>query len=275
MDKEHLEAPNLSLNEEKKQSIYPEEEFFDDGTIQKKGGKFLAFICVAAIIVAVIVFLGNILALQVDIGIVQDSGKVSKSALVRFLGLQNAKYYTVDIKEIERKINFHEELRFISAEKVFPNKLYITVEERKYVALIHFAKRVYILCDDGLILAADREGTKKLQGILVEGLDLQVYKSGIAPVAKNQKQLNLCLRLLEEINKQGFTKSVHSIDVSEMINLKLRTKDKYHVRIGGEEYLGPKIATVRSIVNEMRKRKLGEGILEATIPGEGVYRPIK
>lgn len=250
-----------------------EEEYFDEP--KPKANFFLVLGCIVVVILGIFVFYNNITLLEVDIRILNKQERLSRTDLVNYLRLNNANYFSIDIDEIKAKMKNYSLARFVSAEKIFPNKLHIEIEERKALALADYSGKLYIFCDDGVLLNSSVISNRKLSGIHVEGLDLQGYRAGVAPIISNKKNANIAVHVLKEIYEQGFSSAVKSIDVSEAMNVKINTKYGYLVNIGSDDMIKVKLYSVRSIIDEMQKMNISEGILEANIPGEAVFRPIK
>lgn len=244
---------------------------------------FLVFCCFLAITVCGFVFFNYIASLQVDIKVKNDSGRMSKAGLVSHLKLNNANYFSIDIEKIKQLMESYRWARFVSAEKIFPNKLFIEVEERKVLARVDYSGKYYGLTDDGFLIQGSVAKNAMLSNIRVEGLDLHGYRAGVNPVIKNKKNAKIAAKVLEEIIRQRFASNVRSIDVSEAMNIKIDvsvsaydgTPCRYMVNIGNSELVEAKIYSVRSIIKKMSEMKLQYGVLEASIPGEAVFRPTK
>ena len=78
--------------------------------------------------------------------------------------------------------------------------------------------------------------------------------------------------LVKELTDQGYSAQVKDINVADESNLIMTTQDDYTVRLGDAENLRAKIGTVRAVIEELKRRSLTGGILEASIPGEATYR---
>ena len=81
--------------------------------------------------------------------------------------------------------------------------------------------------------------------------------------------------VLEELDAQGVLFQMSELNLSSLESIYLVTLDGYTANIGNAEELRAKIGTVRAVAEELRRRGLGGGMIEATVPGQASYRPFQ
>lgn len=182
-------------------------------------------------------------------------------------------YFTVNEAEIESGINANRYLDYQGMEKVFPNTLILYVRERSPSVFFTHLGVGFVMAEDGMILEKTRD-IRMRQGLIeVSGLAIWgQLESGMFPVGGRPGQLEALVALVKELTDQGYSAQVKDINVADESNLIMTTQDDYTVRLGDAENLRAKIGTVRAVIEELKRRSLTGGILEASIPGEATYR---
>ncbi|MGI6688493.1 MAG: cell division protein FtsQ/DivIB [Christensenellales bacterium] len=182
-------------------------------------------------------------------------------------------YFTVNEAEIESGIKANRYLDYQGMEKVFPNTLILYVRERSPSAFFTHLGVGFVMAEDGMILEKTRD-IRMRQGLIeVSGLAIWgQLESGMFPVGGRPGQLEALVALVKELTDQGYSAQVKDINVADESNLIMTTQDDYTVRLGDAENLRAKIGTVRAVIEELKRRSLIGGILEASIPGEATYR---
>ena len=182
-------------------------------------------------------------------------------------------YFTLNEAEIAGGINSHRYLAYEGMEKVFPNTLILYVKERAPTAFFTHLGVGFVMAEDGMILEKSRDLALGQGLIEVSGLEVWgQMETGMFPVGGKTGQLEALVALLGEITSQGYAPQVRDVNVSDENSLTLTTADGYTVHLGDMEALQAKIGTVRAVIEELKRRDLYGGVLEASIPGEATYR---
>ncbi len=182
-------------------------------------------------------------------------------------------FFTLKEDTVKESINKNRYLQYLGMEKVFPNGLSIRVLERRQFAFFTHLGVGYVLSQDGMILEQTRDLKTGADLILVNGLSVWGQQSpGAYPASTDPSQTESLIRLFEELIAWGFDSQIASIDIAQSLNISMQTKDGYTINLGAEEHLHAKVGTVYSVVNELRRRQMTGGIIEATLPGEATYQ---
>lgn len=182
-------------------------------------------------------------------------------------------YFTVNESDIENGINANRYLDYQGMEKVFPNTLILYVRERTPSAFFTHLGVGFVMAEDGMILEKTRD--LRLRQGLIEVTGLAIWgqlESGMFPVGGKPGQLEALVAVVEELMAQGYASQVWDVNVSDESSLVMTTQDGFTVHLGNAENLHAKIGTVRAVIEELKRRNLSGGVLEASIPGEATYR---
>ena len=182
-------------------------------------------------------------------------------------------YFFVNESKVREGIESNRYLIFESMEKIIPGTVNIKVIQRRpYAFFIHLGVG-YVLSKDGMILEKTRELKVGENLMKVVGLAVNEHQSpGSIPASTDPSQTEVLLELFEELDAWDFASQVDTLDISKSLSLTLLTKDGYTINLGSDSQLHAKIGTVASVVNELRRRQMTGGIIEATRPGEATYR---
>ena len=100
-------------------------------------------------------------------------------------------------------------------------------------------------------------------------------RTGEKILFQTEDQLEALCAVLEELELQGALSAMSELNMYDLENIYLVTLDGYTANIGTAEDARAKIGTVRAVVEELRRRGLRGGIIEATVPGQATYRPLE
>lgn len=181
-------------------------------------------------------------------------------------------YFSVNESRIRDGINANRYLIYESMNKIFPNTLQIKVQQRRPYAFFTHLGIGYVLAMDGMILEQTRE-LKDGEGLIqINGLAVWGQQSpGAVPSSTDPAQMESLQVLFRELAAWDFAREVSSIDIAQSLALSVHTRDGYSVNLGSADQLHAKIGTVASVVQELKRRQLVGGVIEATRPGEATY----
>ena len=186
---------------------------------------------------------------------------------------QSLLFFTLDEEAVRNGIDSNRYLIFESMEKIFPNTLAIKVTERRPFAFFTHLGVGYILAQDGMILEQTRELRDSKELMTVNGLAVWGQQTpGSMPSSTDPAQAEGMNLLFKELSIWGFDAEINSIDIAQSLSISVQTRDGYTINLGSADQLHAKVGTVASVVNELRRRQMTGGIIEATLPGEATYR---
>lgn len=209
---------------------------------------------------------------DVDIRSVQN---ISQEEVMRLSGITaNTSYFGLNEEKIRAGIESNRYLRFESMEKVWPNGVILSIQERQPCINVLNAGIQYVVASDGMVLESYASLRLDNGCIKTTGLSIRDIRVGSQIVCYNSEQLDAMLDIAAELDAQGCMDEIAEINLSMLDSIYLVTTDSYVANIGDPQELRPKIGTVRAVVAELRSRGLKGGMIEATVPGEASYRPV-
>lgn len=230
------------------------------------------------LILALMVLTALLLVLRFQVFVIRTVNISGLSAVPRELAVKAAGldrslfYFMVNEEAVKNGINSNRYLVFERMDKIFPSTINLVVRERKSFAFFTHLGVGYVLSQDGIILEQTRELRDGQDLIQVNGLAVWGQQSpGLLPASTDPAQAEALVSLFHEISLWGFGQQLQALDIAQILSISMRTKDGYAINLGSPDQLHAKIGTVASVVNELRRRQMGAGVIEATLPGEATY----
>jgi len=178
-------------------------------------------------------------------------------------------------KKIKAGINSNIFLDYRGLEKVSRNQIILYVHERKITANVLYNGLQYRICEDGMVVDCSVKIALDNGCMTVSGLNIRDIRVGSVLACHTLEQLDAYKAVTEEIYLQGIESEIAELNFSSLDSIYLVTVDGYTVNIGENSDLQGKIGTMRAVVEELRKRGLKGGIVEATVSGIATYRPVE
>lgn len=256
-------------------SFPPEGQLPPEGSVEeqppaRRGLRLLVTAMIAVFVLWILIF--QVFVIR-RVNVSGTSGEIWQT-VAKAAGLDHSPFYfSVNEERVRQGVESNRYLIFQSMEKIIPGTVNIRVIQRKPYAFFTHLGVGYVLSRDGIILEQTRELRDGENLIKVVGLAVWGQQSpGSAPASSDPSQAETLFELFEELAVWDFDRQVDTIDIAETLNLTLRTVDGYTINLGNGSQLHAKVGTVASVVNELRRRQMTGGIIEATRPGEATYR---
>lgn len=183
---------------------------------------------------------------------VEGGQKIPKETLLSLTvveGMPNL--FSVKLKEVARRLESHPWIEKVQVKKVFPNKIFIQVEERKPMAIIQLDE-LYYIDTKGEIFSAVGERDDYNYPYLT-GLTRQVLEKN--PV-EAKRLINKALELLRIVHMEKMSPlgEISEIHMEKAFGIQCFTKaDGVEVRLGWEEF-GEKLKRLSLIWSDLRKK---------------------
>jgi cell division septal protein FtsQ len=159
--------------------------------------------------------------------------------------------FSVNLKEVVRRLEFHPWIDQVRVRKVFPNKILIQIEEKKPMAIIQL-EELYYIDIKGEIFSPVRNGDQYnypyLTGLTRQGLE----KDPAETKGLIMKALEL-LRMIDQ-EKVPPLKDISEIHMEKTFGIQCFTKTEgVEVKMGWEDF-GDKLRRLFLIWSDLRKR---------------------
>lgn len=176
-------------------------------------------------------------------------------------------YFEIDEAHAAKQLMRHPYVKYVTAEKTFPNTIFFDVTYRRHFFNIRYSDIVLSL-DDQLhvleVLATENEG------FTVEGFAFDSFSAGnvidVAQLYILDNIVNL-LRLIDQSNIEP-----NPLIVFEDRNIILKV-DELRVKFGVGENIESKFNAFISIYESLKKDGINSGIIDVSSDGLPVYRP--
>jgi cell division septal protein FtsQ len=123
-------------------------------------------------------------------------------------------YFSLNLKDLENDIKTYDKyVRKVTAEKIFPNKIKISIEEYEPLYYLEYKEVCYIISEDGYILEEDLEyeDCSLEKGILLESNDAILAEGKLIFDLELYKAVKILKEFGWEISKVEFQKNVITI----------------------------------------------------------------
>lgn len=123
-------------------------------------------------------------------------------------------YFSLNLKDLENDIKTYDKyVRKVTAEKIFPNKIKISIEEYEPLYYLEYKEVCYIISEDGYILEEnlEYEDCSLEKGILLESNDAILAEGKLIFDLELYKAVKILKEFGWEISKVEFQKNVITI----------------------------------------------------------------
>jgi cell division septal protein FtsQ len=183
---------------------------------------------------------------------VEGCRKVSKEellGLIKVEGMPNL--FTLRLKEISRRLESHPWVEQVKIKKVFPNKLWIQVKERKPIAIVQLEEPYYI--DAHGVIFSPVGDQDQYDYPFLTGLTHQALKQDASATQLLIKKSLEFLSLVER-EKRPPLKEISEIHLEKTFGLRCFSEsDHLWVRVGWEEF-GEKLRRLSLVWSDLKRR---------------------
>ncbi len=155
--------------------------------------------------------------------------------------------FKIKFKEVRRKINADPYFEVQSIRYVFPDKLRISVNERRASAVINHLGSIIVVDETGYIL----EVLGRLDNLtlpVISGLRLtDGYEVGQKVTSSQENQLDALYAILAQLRAQNATQLISEINLDAISDLWMTTVSGYEVRLGNFENMENKVRWLRAV----------------------------
>lgn len=239
--------------------------------VRRPGHAAIVVVLLAVVIgVALVLLQRNVFVLR-NVS-VEGNTRYSQQQVLEMSGLrQGQSIFALDQKEIARSLQEGGLLILESVYINYPNTLILHVHERFPKAALS-RNGLYILLDElNIVLEIAGSLDPTLQIPVVTGMDAIRDDPGIELGVRIPAQLASMNEVLKELELQMVTARVSELNVTNLDNLYLVTKEGLIVNLGDSEQMEVKIGMMRAALDELKNRGMYSGTLDVSIPYTADY----
>jgi len=231
----------------------------------RRPGRIAAVVVLLAMVIGVLLLQRNVFVLRHVR--VEGSTRYSGQEVAARAGLHPGQsIFALDQQEIARNLQADLFLILESLHIDYPHTLILHVRERAPRAALS-RNGLYVLLDE-INVVMDIAGSldPQLQIPVVTGMDVLRDDVGMPLTARSPAQLIAMNEILNELELQMVTALVSELNVANLDNLYLVTKQGLIVELGDSEQMEPKIGMMRAVLAELTQMGMYVGSLDVSVP---------
>lgn len=223
----------------------------------------------AIIIVLIVVALGIVL-LQSGIFVVREvrvvgTRQYAQDQVVAYAGIQMGQsIFSVEESVIAQNLGRDRYLILESLHIQYPDTVTLYVRERMPYAALTWLGVLVIMDEEGQILETSGQLDASLQIPVITGMQVDHLVVGMKLTCRNPAQLAAAWTLLKELTLQAASGRVSELNVSDLDNLYLITKEGMKVEVGNAKDMEQKIGMMRGVLDDLSARGIYTGSLDVS-----------
>lgn len=162
-------------------------------------------------------------------------------------------------------------VKMIKINRVLPDKVVIDIIERDIMAYVPYVGSYLNIDEEGMILEIN-PAIKHIDLPVVKGLNFETFKVGEFLKVENEEQFSSTTQIIKVIKNAEMLNMVSEIDISDLSDIKLKTKEGIKANLGSVDNLDYKISFAKSIIEDVKKRDI-KGTIEMSHDGNPVFKP--
>jgi cell division protein FtsQ len=183
--------------------------------------------------------------------------------------------FKIKFKEVRQKIDADPYFEVQSIRYVFPDKLRISVSERKAGAVINHLGSIIVVDETGYILEV-LGSLGDLSLPVVSGLRItEGYKVGETVASSQENQLDALHAILTQLHEQNATQLISEINLDAISDLWMTTVSGYEVRLGNFEDMESKIRWLRAVEPILVSEGYKGGVITVSTGKNASYLPVE
>jgi len=233
-------------------------------------GRVAAIVLVLAAVIGVLLLQRGVFVLR-NLR-VEGTARYTNQQVADWAGLFHGQsIFALDQQQIARNLQGEAFLILESIYVDYPDTLILKVRERAPRAALS-QNGLYLLIDEiNTVLDIDGALDPALQVPVVTGMDVLRGDAGLPLAVRVPAQLTAMNEVLNELELQMVTARVSELNVANLDNLYLVTKEGLIVELGDSDQMEPKIGMMRAVLERLRDMGVYTGSLDVSVPYTADY----
>ncbi len=177
--------------------------------------------------------------------------------------------FSVDTRKALESLGGDPYIKPVSVTIIYPDRINITIEERKEAAYIKEGDDILVIDKEGWLLKI-LMSTDTAPYTQVLGLNMNEFTVGKPLGAADTFQLSVLSKVMTEAATSGL--DIISIDVSIAADVTLEMKDGFTAELGDDMDLTEKFVLIKSSADELKGMGKTSGIIDVASAIEAYYR---
>lgn len=241
--KKEVAKKATSKEKKNKARIFGNSKIFRNRFIKRV---FIFFI----IVLALVLFLASSIFDIKEIN-VENNTNVSKEEIISLIQLdQNCNIFSISKKNLKQAIEENAYIEDVEIKRIFPNKLNISVVERKEKYMIQLGDAYLYINNQGYIIkkSTDNKDIPIIDGIKTDISDLQ---EGRRLVQEDLDKLDMVNRIYETANNNGIINLISKINIADSKNYTLYLESEKKIAyLGNCSDLNTRILYIKAIIEQ-------------------------
>lgn len=206
--------------------------------------------------------------------IVEGNRFRSAQEVVIASGIQGGEnVFLLDETKVRESLEKDRYLRFMGMTVNLPQTVILRVTENSPQAVLTWLGVLVVIDDQGMVLERSGQLDIGLDLPVVTGVEVSDLTLGQPLSAKNPAQLVAMRSILSALNDLDLVQSVSELNVSNLDNLYLVTREGMKVSLGNTEQIIQKVGILKAVMNELTPEEMRQGSLDVTSGKVGDFSP--
>lgn len=186
---------------------------------------------------------------------------------------QGESVFFLDQQGIRDKINAHKLLFFESLDIKFPNTVILQVREREACAQIEYLGFMYAIDETGRVLYKSANLNQETEVPVIEGITIVSIVEGEEVRLVDATQFACAQKMLAALEEASMLRLTHELNVSDLENLYIMTRDDTKVELGTSDSLAVKLAIAQAILRDQGDQTLQGAKIDVSSGTDGYFIP--
>lgn len=205
---------------------------------------------------------------------VQGMVKLTENEVKHLSGItEGMNIFAIDDNQVEKNINSNRYLSFVCVDKQLPDQVVIQVRERIPAAAVKFCGILYTMDNRGMVLEESLNMEEDSGLVLVNGMDVHDCRVGSSISLNSSKQMTALTEILVELKVMSGLEQVKELDLSNMDNLFIVSRDGFTVRLGQAGDIHAKLRSMLLTLEHLRSEGYKGGTVDVSSPVNPTYIP--
>ncbi|SHH57067.1 cell division protein FtsQ [Caloranaerobacter azorensis DSM 13643] len=192
--------------------------------------------------------------------IVQGNNVLDYEKVILASGLNYGEnIFKIRTKEAKENILSHPYVKSVNIKRVFPNKLAITIEERKETLIIPYLESYIYLDDEGYVLnllAYKKEGLLEVEGININSISI-----GKKLLLEDNVDLEKIIDLIKDCKKIDLYREIEKVKLDNKSNVVIYLKSGIKVAFGHLNNVKYKLSFTIKILDDLKRKGISKGTI--------------
>lgn len=181
--------------------------------------------------------------------------------------------FKLNFDQIRQKIDANPYFEVQSINYVFPDKLRISVNERRASAVVNQLGSIIVIDETGFVLEV-RDSLGDLSLPVVSGLRVTGgYQVGQTLTSDQESQMDALHAILTQLHEQNATQLISEINLEAVSDLWMTTVSGFEVRLGNFEDMEDKIRWLRAVEPVLVSEGYAGGVITVSTGENASYLP--